>query len=308
MAQERLHVVPHGDGWAVKREGKNDVESTHSTQKEAIDAGRNLAQRGETDLVVHRSDGTFHRIFNLAGEEDMTDRGNGRDNDRGTRRERIEANDILSVGSRISWGAVLAGASVALTMLIMLGVLGTAAGLTARDRMSDQGYFISAMICSLVALLASMFLGGFVVSRITAGEDKTEAVTYGVVHWGVLFTALALLTAIGANLGFNALAARDHAQSVLPNQFFDNLSTPLTQQQIDELNTRLRNATPNISPATAAWWTFASMLLSVLASIGGAVTGAGPTLYLRQIRERHNPAAPTSVPAANPPALQTTGR
>jgi len=295
MALERLHIVPHGDGWAVKREGSNDVESTHSTQKDAIDAGHNRAQQGEVDLVIHRSDGTFRKIYTIGGEEDMNDR--TADVDRGGRRERIEANDLLSVGTRISWGAVLAGAAVALTFLIMMGVLGTAAGLTARDRMSDQGYFTSAMICSLITLLAAMFLGGFVVSRITAGEDKTEAVTYGVVLWGVLFVALAILTAIGANVGFNALAARDEAKATLPSQFFEGLSTPLSQEQREELNTRLHNAAPQVSPTTAAWWTFFGILLSILAAVGGSVTGAGPTLVLRQFRERHTPAATMSGPA-----------
>jgi len=291
----------------VKREGKNDVESTHSTQKEAIEAGRDMA-KGEVDLVIHRSDGTFSKTFTVGGDEEMSDRNNGREADRRTRREHIEANDILSVGSRISWGAVLAGAAVALTFMIMLGVLGTAAGITARDRMSDQGYFIGAMICSLITLLASLFLGGFVVSRITAGEDKTEAVTYGVVHWGAVFVLLALLTAVGANIGFNALAVKDDARSSLPGKFFEGLSSPLTQEQVDELNTRFRNAGPNISPTTAAWWTFAGILLSILASIAGSLVGAGPTLYLRQVRERNTSTAPPSTVPASTPALQSSNR
>jgi len=307
MAQEKLHVVPHNDGWAVKREGKNDVESTHPTQKEAIDAGRDLAQKGEVDLVIHRSDGTFRKIYTIGGEEEMSDRGNGREADRGVRGERIEAKDVVSVGTRISWGAILAGAAVALTFMIMMGVLGTAAGLTVRDRMSDQSYFIGAMICSLVTLLASFFLGGMVVSRITAGEDKTEAMTYGVVLWGVVFVALAVLSTIGANTGFNALAVHNDAKAALPNQFFDNLKSPLTPEQVDELHAKLRNAAPAISATQAAWWGFAGILLSILAAIAGSVSGAGPTLFLRQIRARRTQAAPPSVPVTQP-ALQTAGR
>ncbi len=42
MAKDTLHVVPHDDSWAVKREGNERSSSTHSTQKEAIDAAREL--------------------------------------------------------------------------------------------------------------------------------------------------------------------------------------------------------------------------------------------------------------------------
>ena len=49
---------------------------------------------------------------------------------------------------------------------------------------------------------------------------------------------------------------------------------------------RLYTATPAISPQAAAWWGFAGIILSMAAAIGGSDAGAGPTLVLRQIRER----------------------
>lgn len=52
-----LHVVPHGDEWAVRREGAGRVSSTHDTQREAIDAARRTAQREHTEVVIHRPDG-----------------------------------------------------------------------------------------------------------------------------------------------------------------------------------------------------------------------------------------------------------
>lgn len=48
-----VHIVPHGDTWAVRREGANRVSSTHDTQREAIDVGRRTAQREHTELVIH---------------------------------------------------------------------------------------------------------------------------------------------------------------------------------------------------------------------------------------------------------------
>jgi hypothetical protein len=57
--KHRVHVVPHGADWAVKREGNDRATSIHSTQREALDAGRPIAQRDKTELVTHRPDGTI---------------------------------------------------------------------------------------------------------------------------------------------------------------------------------------------------------------------------------------------------------
>jgi hypothetical protein len=56
MSKRNVHVVPQGNKWAVKPEGKLPV-STHRTQQAAEDAGRRLAKQGETELVIHRPNG-----------------------------------------------------------------------------------------------------------------------------------------------------------------------------------------------------------------------------------------------------------
>ena len=51
------HVVPHKGIWAVRGEGNDRVTSTHDTQREAIDAARQIAQHQRTEVVIHRPDG-----------------------------------------------------------------------------------------------------------------------------------------------------------------------------------------------------------------------------------------------------------
>ncbi|MCW2478107.1 DUF2188 domain-containing protein [Candidatus Symbiopectobacterium sp. NZEC135] len=51
------HVVPHNGEWAVRSEGSDRVTKTFDTQREAIDYGRGIAQRQESELVIHRPDG-----------------------------------------------------------------------------------------------------------------------------------------------------------------------------------------------------------------------------------------------------------
>jgi hypothetical protein len=56
---KRIHVVPHGNDWAVRREGNNRATSVHPTQNDAINAGRPIAQDQKTELVIHRPNGTI---------------------------------------------------------------------------------------------------------------------------------------------------------------------------------------------------------------------------------------------------------
>ena len=56
-----VHVTTHKDGWAVTREGNKRPSSLHRTQKEAAEAGRAVAQRDKTALVVHGKDGQIRQ-------------------------------------------------------------------------------------------------------------------------------------------------------------------------------------------------------------------------------------------------------
>lgn len=57
MSKRNQHIVRHSDGWAVRGSGSQRATSVHSTQREAIDAGRRIAQTQQTELFVHGRDG-----------------------------------------------------------------------------------------------------------------------------------------------------------------------------------------------------------------------------------------------------------
>jgi hypothetical protein len=52
-----VHVVPREDGWAVQSEGSSRAASVHDTQREAVEAAREMAQNQEAELVIHGRDG-----------------------------------------------------------------------------------------------------------------------------------------------------------------------------------------------------------------------------------------------------------
>jgi hypothetical protein len=57
MVNRAIHVVPHPDGWAVKKAGSERASSVHRTQAEALDAARSQARRERVELVIHGRDG-----------------------------------------------------------------------------------------------------------------------------------------------------------------------------------------------------------------------------------------------------------
>ena len=53
------HVVPHEDGWAIKREGNKTYTSTHRKQETAINKARTIAKRHKSDVIIHGTDGAI---------------------------------------------------------------------------------------------------------------------------------------------------------------------------------------------------------------------------------------------------------
>ena len=51
------HVVPHEDGWAVRKGGAARVTEIFDTQYEAIERGIEIAKNQETELAIHDRQG-----------------------------------------------------------------------------------------------------------------------------------------------------------------------------------------------------------------------------------------------------------
>jgi len=115
------------------------------------------------------------------------------------------AADLLAVKSRVSWGAITAGAMVALSIYIVLAMLGVALGIEVAVRRGDATPGAGAGIYAILSLLVSMFFGGWATSRLAVGESKLEAILYGLILWGVLFLGIVWLLSAGVRTGFGAM-------------------------------------------------------------------------------------------------------
>lgn len=59
MTKKDIHVVPHEDGWATKKEGAGRAGVVVNTQKEAIERARDQAIQERVEVVIHKRDGTI---------------------------------------------------------------------------------------------------------------------------------------------------------------------------------------------------------------------------------------------------------
>jgi hypothetical protein len=273
MAKDTLHVVPHENGWSVKREGNERASSTHGTQKEAIDSARGLAREGD-DIVIHRPDGTIRERTTYTGAAE----GNGN----GSARERPELHDLVSVGSRVSWPAVIAGVAVAATSYLALTLLALAIGVSTIDTVQSRSFAIGATIVGIFNLLVALFLGGYVATRLATRETRGEAIVHGVLVWAALFFTM-LLTGInmGGSFGMMSQVTRTADTEVVVIA-----PSPEQQRRADEIRARGEQLVSEMNPVAVAWWAFAGMALSVLAAVGGAVVGSGPELTFRRAPAR----------------------
>lgn len=246
----------------------------------------------------------------------------------------VQTSDVLPVRSRVAWSAIFAGTFVAIAMCVLLGWLGVALGISVSDQAEGQTLGIAAGIWMAVTLLLSLFLGGFVASRCTVGENTTEAVFYGALVWGGVLTFMGLFAATGAITGAAALAGANQAASAaerlnvgLPagmdqdlrglglsltpeqrmatmEQKFKGQGITLTTEQrrqlkawADDPAAAARAVAADSRTVQAAWWTFAGLALSIGAAVGGAVVGAGPNLIITSFRVRGFGVATTEAPA-----------
>jgi len=214
--------------------------------------------------------------------------------------ETIRAEDVLPVRSRISWGAIFAGAMVALSLYFLLTLLGTALGLSVSDRVRPQTLGTAAVVWSIVVTMLSLFVGGYVTSQCSVGENRFEAALYGVILWGVLFSMLLGLMASGVRAGFYAMVGMSHATQAVTGDTtargWEEMArrAGASQEQIDQFKKNIpstdqarRTAEDPENQQAAAeaatrvtWWAFLGTLMSMLASIAGSCVGAGPTFRL----------------------------
>jgi hypothetical protein len=141
-------------------------------------------------------------------------------------------------GLRVSWGGVWGGVLVVMGAVVLLGAFGVAVGISTVDpATADAGRLAKiAGVWGAVSLLLSLFLGGMVATRIGMVYDRATGMFEGVLVW--ILSMMLMAAFAGSGMG------------LLPDVSFD-----LTASR------------------AAAWIGLGAMLLSLAASIAGAMAG-----------------------------------
>src|SRR5512132_396982 len=107
--------------------------------------------------------------------------------------------------ARISWGAILAGATIALATQLVLTLLGTAVGLATLNPAIGQNASgvtlgIGAGVWLVISSLVSLFLGGYIAGRL---GGTFNGWLHGLATWATvaMLTILLLTTAAGGLIG-----------------------------------------------------------------------------------------------------------
>jgi len=223
----------------------------------------------------------------------------------------VHAEDVIAVRSRISWGAIFAGSVLALALYFLLTLLGAAVGLSINDRVSNRGLEIGAVIWAILVTAGCLFIGGFVASQLTTGENKTEGGLYGILVWASMFAMLLLLMATGVRAGFSALvglATPASNAAANPNANWEAVARQhgATDADIERFRANVNNAPAAVQDAIrnpenrqlveenatrAAWYSFGGTLISMIAAALGGLVGAGPTFRLFTIQVRRDATA-----------------
>jgi len=160
---------------------------------------------------------------------------------------------------RISWGAIFAGAVIALCVGLMLNVLGAAVGAglvdaTARDTPQASSFGIGAGIWLLVSNLIGLAVGGYAAARLSGHADTTDSTLHGLAVWATSFLISAVLlgnlvagiantAANGATSMIGGLArGAGNVASAAGEQVANRTSTSTAQNAAQGLIDRVQNA------------------------------------------------------------------
>jgi hypothetical protein len=206
--------------------------------------------------------------------------------------QQVRLEDVVEVGSRVSWGAILAGAVMSLAICFLLSLLGAAIGLSA-TRNFTEGVGIGAAVWAVITTIIALFFGGWVTSQCVVGETKAESVVHSIIMWGVTLAMLLWLTASGISAGFNSMMQAANAVGGTSQENWQRMARAAGVSQADLDRWTNQAAAQAQDPDAqrqaqrtamqAAWWTFGGTVLSLIAAIIGAVVGAGPTFRLLPI-------------------------
>lgn len=210
------------------------------------------------------------------------------DDPRGTVVDRAPSVPVIDYHDRVRWGPVLAGLFIALSSQLVLSGIAAAIGLTTiagsgapRSDAPDVGSAVG--IGAIIALLISLFLGGWFTARACGPMNRNSALLNGAVLWASTLAISAWLLSMGVSGAFGVVAA--NAGDILRQA----QQTGATPGAVDP-NVTAQQARDIAGNAATAGWSFAlgSLLGLVAALVGAAVGQRSPRVNGNRVGEPYS--------------------
>jgi hypothetical protein len=174
---------------------------------------------------------------------------------------------------RVRWGPIIAGLLVSLaTQLIFSSIIGAIAAGTVEGsgapRSIAPNVAGNAGLSSTIALLISLFIGGWVTARACGPMTRNTALLNGGILWATTLAVSSWLLASGVSGAFGVAAsnAGEVINQVQQQGGVPNVpQTNVTAQQTRDIAANLRSG---------LWWFVFGSLLGLVSAMIGAVAGA----------------------------------
>ncbi len=185
-------------------------------------------------------------------------------------------NPLVDYHDRVRWGPILAGIAIALGTQLGLSALAIAIGLSAGATGADAGSVgLGVVIWSIISLLISLFLGGWVMAQSCGLMTKKTAVLNAAILWGATLALSSWLLASGISGAVGAAAAN---AGEIANQVQQQGGVNIPNQAPNVDQNQVRDLAGNT--AKAAWSFLLGSLLGLAAAMIGAAVGTRkPRVY-----------------------------
>ncbi len=188
--------------------------------------------------------------------------------------EPVAAAPVVDYHDRVRWGPIISGLLVAIaTQLILSAIIGAlGAGsieASGRPRTIAPNIAGNVGIWSTIALLISLFTGGWITTRACGPMNRNTALLNGAILWATTLAVSSWLLASGVSGAFG-IAAYNAGEVINQVQQPGGVAIPqnlpnLTAQQAREVAANIRSG---------LWWFVFGSLLGLIAAMIGAVVGA----------------------------------
>ncbi|MCW5317433.1 hypothetical protein GTQ43_27585 [Nostoc sp. KVJ3] len=185
--------------------------------------------------------------------------------------ESVIAGRVAEYHDLVRWGPIIAGLLVSLaTQLILSSIIGAiAAGAvegSGAPRSIAPNAAGSAGLWSTIALLISLFTGGWVTARACGPMNRNTALLNGAILWATTLAVSSWLFASGVSGAFG-VAASNAGEVINQVQQQGGLNVPRTNVTAQEARQLAANVRSGL------WWFVFGSLLSLVAAMMGAVAG-----------------------------------